>query len=862
LAKAGWDRVPLIISIRTAAAAVAATFVCAPAAAGGATYPPGFEERTVVAGLHAPTGLAWTPDGRMFVIEKAGRLKVVPAGGSTAATILDISSEVNSYWDRGLLGIAVDSDYANNGYVYLLYTRERQPMTPDGDGQMVSRLERMNVSPSNVISGRTTVLGSHGGPCPTTAMNTADCIPSEGFSHSIGTVRSAPDGTLWVGSGDAASFNFVDPLAYRTYNPESMAGKIMHVDRNGQGLPGHPFCPTDNDLTHVCTKIWAGGFRNPFRFKLRPGGGLTVGDVGWGTTEEVDLIPTAPPGGGRLYGWPCYEGSGRTGGYRDRADCGPEYAKEGTPQAHVGPVHEYPHNGSDAAVLGGPTYTGGPFPSSYQGDVFFADYAQGVVKKLNLNGDQVTSVDNFASGWVGVDLELTPAGELAYAAYGDGGAGTGSIRRIVYTPANRSPVATIVTNRTSGPAPLDVSFDGRSSTDPDGDPLSYEWSFGDGTPGSTQPAPAHTYANPGTYIATLTVRDGRGGSDTETVQISAGNTPPVPQVTGDTSYRDGESFQLQGSATDAQQGTIPASGLSWDVKIIHADHVHVLGTFAGRSQLVLDAITDHDADAHYRVVMTATDAGGLSAQATVELFPETTTVRLGSSPAGATLSYGGREFTAPQELETAIGYRTTISAADPFELGGAIFDFTGWSNGGARVQNIVVPEQGAEFTANYSERAEPPAEPPAQQLPPGASPPPVDPGQPPGSPPLPDIRGPALRLLGVDAARGRVRGTVTDPSGVSAVQVALRGRLPDGDCSWWLVRKRMMSVQPRRCDRPRWIDARLASTSGDVAWLLALGRRLGLGTYRVLVRAKDVAGNESTLPLGAGTLVRVRDDRR
>ena len=321
---------------QTAAAAFAALFLCLGGAAQAATYPSGFEERTVVSGLTGPTAIAYAPDGRMFVIEKEGRLKVVPPGGSTATTILDISSEVNSYWDRGLLGIAVDSAFASNSLIYLLYTRERQPMTADENGPMVSRLQKMTVSPQNEVSGRMTILGSHDGPCPAPS-NTVDCIPSEGFSHSIGTVRSAPDGTLWVGSGDASSFSDVDPLALRTYDAQSMAGKIMHIDRNGQGLAGHPFCTTNGNLSHVCTKIWAGGFRNPFRFKLRPGGGLTVGDVGWGTTEEIDFVPTAS-GGGRLYGWPCYEGSAHTGGYQDReADCDPEYAREGTPQAHGPP---------------------------------------------------------------------------------------------------------------------------------------------------------------------------------------------------------------------------------------------------------------------------------------------------------------------------------------------------------------------------------------------------------------------------------------------------------------------------------------------------------------------------------------------
>ncbi len=475
----------------------------------------------------------------------------------------------------------------------------------------------------------------------------------------------------------------------------------------------------------------------------------------------------------------------------------------------------------------------------------------------------MTSVDNFAGGgWSGVDLELTPAGELAYAAYGDGSAGTGAIRRVVYTPGNASPVARITTNPSppTGAAPLAVSFNGSGSTDQDNDPLSYEWRFGDDTPVSTVVAPSHTYVNPGTYTASLTVRDGRGGSNTASVQISAGNTAPDPQVTAPARYRAGQSFQLQGSATDAQDGTVPGSRIAWDVKVIHADHVHSLGTYGG-TPLTLNAITDHDADARYRIVMTATDSGGLSAQETVELLPETTTVRLRSSPSGASLSYGGRVFTAPQDLVTAIGYRTTVSASDPFELGGAIFDFTSWSNGGTRVQDYVVPPAGAELTANYIERAGPPPDPPPTDPPPtdppppqppaagppagGTSPPPAS-GQPPAGPPA-DGRGPSLRLLGVNTARGRIRGSVTDPSGIAVVEVALRRKLRSGDCSWWLERQRAMSAQPRRCDRPRWIDARLSSTSGDVRWLLALGKRLPQGNYQVMMRAADTAGNSSTM---------------
>ena len=140
---------------------------------------------------------------------------------------------------------------------------------------------------------------------------------------------------------------------------------------------------------------------------------------------------------------------------------------------------------------------------------------------------------------------------------------------------------------------------------------------------------------------------------------------------------------------------------------------------------------------------------------------------------------------------------------------------------------------------------------------------PATPPAPPAEPQTePDTAGPWLRLLGVNVARGRIRGAVTDPSGVSAVQVALRARLRKDECSWWLAGKRAMSLSPRRCDRPRWIDARLASTSGDVEWLLALGKRLTPGTYRVLVLARDTAGNVSELPLRRASLVKVGPSRR
>ena len=309
---------------------LAIVLLLAPAAR-ATTLPAGFGEVDVTNGyFNSPTAVAFAPDGRQFVAEKSGRVRVVAADGAViAAPLVDLRARVNAYSDRGLLGIATDKDFATNGYLYLLYVHELNPMLPDSSAAMVSRLTRVRVRPDNTVenpaSPETVILGKDvSGPCEQ-PDSLRDCIPADYYWHTIGTVHSDPvDGTLWIGSGDANPHS-VNGSSYRPYDERTFAGKIIHVDRDGRGLAGHPFCPSNADLDAVCTKIHAKGFRNPFRFTLRPGKGPVVGDVGASDEEELDLVQP-----GKNYGWPCYEGRVRTPLYRSQARCLEEYAKEGT----------------------------------------------------------------------------------------------------------------------------------------------------------------------------------------------------------------------------------------------------------------------------------------------------------------------------------------------------------------------------------------------------------------------------------------------------------------------------------------------------------------------------------------------------
>ena len=397
--------------------------------AGAATLPPGFSEQTMVSGLTRPMDVAWAPDGRMFVIQKDGLLLVVPPGSSRAVRVQDFSTIVNGQNDRGLLGLAVDADFAANRYVYLLFTYDIGA-TPETDGPMVSQLLRLEVSTANQVTDQTAILGTDvGGVCDEPA-NGNDCLPSEGSTHTIGTVRADPDGSLWVSNGDGFGANQFPPPV-RTYDEESLSGKILHIDRDGNGLEEHPFCPGQDNLDSVCTKVHSMGFRNPFRFTLRPGGGLVVGDVGWTRREEIDLIGAS---GGGNYGWPCFEGSIPTPGYLGEMAC------DGVAPGAL-PAYDYEHFGSNS-VVGGPTYTGAGYPAAYRNSIFFGDFTGGFVRRLVPNGAGGFSVQPFATGWGGVALETAPNGDLVSVNpvnFGVNGAGT--VTRITYAPPGPAPPA-------------------------------------------------------------------------------------------------------------------------------------------------------------------------------------------------------------------------------------------------------------------------------------------------------------------------------------------------------------------------------------------------------------------------------------
>ena len=305
---------------------------------GSVNLPAGFTRTTYTSGLTAPTAMAFAPDGRLFVCQQNGALRVVPAGGGALLATPFHTFTVTNSGEQGLLGVAFHPDFATNGYVYVYYTSP----TP-GNHNRVSR-----------------VVASSGNPDVSTGVETIllDDLPNVGTggNHNGGALHFSPiDRKLYVAIGDQGSSS----------NAQSMTSRFGKMLRYNDDLT----IPTDNPFyttaSGVYRAIWAFGLRNPFTFGFQPATGrMFINDVGQNAWEEINDGVA-----GSNYGWPTTEGYTSDPRFR-------------------GPIYAYEHGGtlvSGYAIVGAAFYnpTTATFPPAYVGNYFFGDYASGWVNRLD-----------------------------------------------------------------------------------------------------------------------------------------------------------------------------------------------------------------------------------------------------------------------------------------------------------------------------------------------------------------------------------------------------------------------------------------------------------------------------------------------
>jgi glucose/arabinose dehydrogenase len=739
------------ILVATLVATMLAVINSATAVNAAAVLPSGFREQTVLIGLDQPMNIEFAPDGRIFVAEKAGRIKVFDSVADTTPTLFaDLSANVHNQNDRGLLGLALHPDFPTQPYVYVLYTYD----APPGQVAPVWNDNCSAVGGANggrcIVTGRLSRLQASGDAMIGTEQVLLHDWCQQYPSHSIGDLHFGTDGMLYVSAGDGASYGVVDygqlgvpsnpcadppggtmttPTAQggalrsqdvrTTGDPAGLDGAILRLDPlTGAAAAGNP-AGTSADLN--TRRIVAHGLRNPYRFAMRPGSSeVWIGDVGWNTWEEVNRL-TSATAAVTNFGWPCFEGTGRQGGY-DGANlnlCESLYTAGGQKAPHYTYQHTAkvvtgetcPTGGSSTSGMAFYPNSGGDYPAAYRGAVFFADYTRDCIWAMRpdapggvpVAANRLTFVAAAANP---VDLAIGPGGDLYYADAG------GTVRRIRYFAGNQPPNAVLVAAPTTGISPLTVRFDASSSTDPDpadAGLLRYEWDFtDDGTVDAWTPTATYIYPPGGPYTARLRVLDSLEASDTQTVAIQAGNTPPDPLIdlpASGATFGVGQNISFVGHATDPEQSELPASALRWRLLQYHcytldSCHVHTVQEWTGVAGGTFPA-PDHEYPSYLELALTATDAGGLSTTTTRRIDPRTVDLTFTSNPPGLQLAVGSTIQTTPFTRTVIQGSDNSVSGVTPQSAGGKPYTFAAWSDGGAQTHNVTAPTTPRTYTATF-----------------------------------------------------------------------------------------------------------------------------------------------------------------
>ncbi|GIH07654.1 hypothetical protein Rhe02_57210 [Rhizocola hellebori] len=680
-----------------------------------------FSKVTLDSNTQNPMELDVAPDGRVFYIERDGRVQIIKP--ATGTTVTAISLSVFTGNEDGLLGIRLDPNFASNGWVYLYYA------PPAGGAR--NQISRFTVVGDSISLSSEVVLLQ-----VPTQRNTC--------CHAGGSMTFDAAGNLYLATGDNTNpfesdgYAPLDERAGRqdfdsqrtSGNTNDLRGKIIRIHPEANGtytIPSGNLFPVGTALTKP--EIFAMGFRNPFRIGTdKATNTLYVADYGPDAGAEN---PNRGPSGtvewnivtAGNYGWPYCHGNNYA--YNDwtfpSGPSGPKFncaapvnnspnntGLQNLPPARAATVdYDYdgnplfPEIGGGGAPMGGPVYrfnaalnSARKWPAYWDGKALFGEWNQNKMYTMQVTPDGKSLVDiNQLLPGINVlrpmDLEFGPDGAMYLIEWGTGFGGNNAdsgIYRIDYTVGDAAPIAVASGTPTSGPTPLTVNFSSAGSNDPGGQPITYAWTFGDGGT-STAQNPSHTYATAGNYTAQLTVRDPGGQTGVANVPITVGNTAPIVNLTFPADggvFGWGDQVRYTATVTDPEDGTANCSRMVLQYYLGHDEHGHPIQNYTGCSGLVqIPASSGHGDDSNVFSVFEAVyaDNGGLVGRKLIQLQPKRKQAEHFTSTGRAPGAIGGGDPGVQRE--------TASDPAGGFQNIGFIEDGDYWSFSPVNLTNIT-----------------------------------------------------------------------------------------------------------------------------------------------------------------------------
>ena len=580
-----------------------------------ATLPPDFTETLLARGIVRPTAMALAPDGRIFVCEQTGALRVVKDGQLLPQPFATV--QVFTEGERGLLGVTFDPDFPRTPHVYVYYTATK-PIVHN-------RVSRFTAAGDRAVPGSETAI--------------LDLPQLAKPIHNGGAMHFGPDGRLYVAVGE----NAVPENAQNLDNP---LGKILRIGKDGS-------IPADNPFAGRA--IWAYGLRNPFSFAFQPGTGrMFINDVGRKDWEEINEGEA-----GANYGWPVTEGPTTDPVYKT-----PLYAYRHGPTAATG-----------CAISGGAFYdpAEAQFPSEYLGTYFFADFCSGWIRRLDPATKTTQAFATDIGGPIG--LQVGDDGSLYYLAYEDGTVSridyTGNpAPRITAQPENLKVslgAPAVFSVGASGAPPLRYQWRRNGVDIPGATSPSYT------LPKAEESAifdviVANDHGSATSDPAVLTVIDDQPPVPRVTVSSPLYQGGQTIAYSGDAA--DPEDGPLPVSALTWRIDFHHADHF-------HPFVPEAPGTAGGT--FTVPTIGETSADVWFRVHLTARDSAGLTGTTFVDVLPRKVRLTFLTDPPGLQILLDGTPRTTPFTEEAVVGLLRTIGAAEPVSWsdgGAAVHEIT------------------------------------------------------------------------------------------------------------------------------------------------------------------------------------------